>query len=237
MDRTSLEHAQRLLEQAAVADPDYAPVYSRMASLHLRWVAQGWSEDPIADAKAAASAARLAIERDSNDAVALAIYGHVQSYLMRDYDIAVDYLDRALVVGPSCPWAWGYSSLTCGYLGDYEIAVKRAEYAVRLSPIGPDQFWFEHFASQAYYLSGRYEEAIRWARMSDAHNGGIAANLRVLIASLVAFGKMAEARAIAQRLLQLVPTFRLATFRARTPLPVGVRDCFAERLNLAGLPE
>ena len=36
-------------------------------------------------ARKAANAARLAIERDRNDAIGLAIYGHVQSYLLKDY--------------------------------------------------------------------------------------------------------------------------------------------------------
>jgi adenylate cyclase len=237
MDRPAIEQARKLLEQATGVDPDYAPAYSRLASLHLRWVAQGWSEDELADRRIAASNARLAIERDPNDAVALAIYGHIQSYLLKDYVIATDYLERAMTVGPSCPLAWGYSSLTRGYLGDYVGAVARAERAVRLSPLGPDAFWFEHFLSQAYYLSDRHQDALAWARMSDAHNSSNTANLRCFIASLVALNELDEARQMGRRLLQLVPTFRLTTFRARTPLPGTVRDEFADRLKLAGLPE
>jgi hypothetical protein len=108
---------------------------------------------------------------------------------------------------------------------------------VRLSPLGPDAFWFEHFLSQAYYLSGRYEEAVAWARMSDAHNAANYSNQRCLIASLVALDEMDEARQVGRRLLQMIPSFRLTTFRARTPLPGAARDEFAERLKLAGLPE
>jgi adenylate cyclase len=237
MDRTSLERARELLEQAIAVDPDYAPAYSRMASLHLRWVAQGWSNDEIADRTMAASTARLAIERDRNDAVALSIYGHIQSYLLKDYGVATDYLDQAMAVGPSCALAWGYSSLTSGYQGDYPTAVARAERAVRLSPLGPDAFWFEHFLSQAYYLVGRYEDAVSWARMSDAHNSANTANLRCLITSLVALDELDEGRQVGRRLLLFAPSFRLATFRSRTPLPGDVRDLFAERLRLAGVPE
>jgi len=237
MDRASIVQARELLEQAVEHDPDYAHAYSQMASLHMRWLGQGWSEDEMADRAKAANAARSAIERDRNDAVALAIYGHVQSYLMKDYLSATDYLNRALTVGPSCAWAWGYSSLTCGYLGDYETAVGRAEKAVRLSPLGPDAFWLEHYLSQAYYLIGRYEDAVGWGRMSAAHAGANTSNLRSLIASLVALGDMDEARTVAQRLLQLVPTFRLTTFHARTPLRGEVRDRFAHQLRLAGVPE
>jgi tetratricopeptide (TPR) repeat protein len=211
-------------------------VRAREASLHLRWVAQGWSENEISDRMTAASNARLAIERDRNDAVALAIFGHIQSYLLKDYSIATDYFDRAMTVGPSCAWAWGYSSLTCGYLGDFATAVARAEKAVRLSPLGPDAFWFEHFVSQAYYLSGRYDDAVAWARMSDAHNRANTANLRCFIASLAALNQLDEARQVASRLLQLAPTFRLATFRSRTPLQGSVADLFAERLGSAGVP-
>jgi adenylate cyclase len=237
MDRASITQARDLLEQAVAHDPDYAPAYSHMASLHMRLIGQGWSEDVMADRAKAANAARSAIERDRNDAVALAIYGHVQSYLMKDYLAATDYLNRALAVGPSCAWAWGYSSLTSGYLGDYETAVARAENAVRLSPIGPDAFWLEHYLSQAYYLAGRYEDAVGWGRMSAAHAGANTSNLRSLIASLVALGEVDEARTVAERLLQLVPTYRLSTFRAQTPLRGEARGLFAERLKLAGVPE
>ena len=237
MDRPALERARELLDQAIAVDADYGPAYSRMASLHLRWVAQGWSADEGGDRRAAASAARMAIERDRNDAVALAIYGHIQSYLIKDYGIARDYLNRAMAVGPSCAVAWGYSSLTCGYLGDVETAIARAERAVRLSPLGPEAFWFEHFLSQAYYLSERYEDAVAWARMSDAHNSANTSNLRCLIASLVALGEPEEARRAVPRLLQLAPTFRLTSFRSVTPLQGAIRDLFAERLCSAGVPE
>jgi len=91
--------------------------------------------------------------------------------------------------------------------------------------------------SQAYYLSGRYDDAVGWGRMSAAHASANTSNLRSLIAGLVALGEIAEARMVAQRLLQLAPAFRLTTFRARTPLRGEVRDLFAERLKLAGVPE
>jgi adenylate cyclase len=237
MDCASIARARELLEQAVAHDPDYAPAYSHLASLHMRWIGQGWSEDELADRKTAASAAQHAIERDRNNAVALAIYGHVQSYLLKDYTTATDYLDRAIAVGPSCAWAWGYSSLTCGYLGNYEAATARAERAVRLSPLGPDAFWLEHYLSQAYYLAGRYEDAVGWGRMSEAHAGANTSNLRSLTASLIALGEVSAARIVAQRLLQLVPSFRLSTFLARTPLRGEVRDLFAHRLRLAGVPE
>ena len=51
-------------------------------------------------------------------------------------------------------------------------------------------FWFEHFLSQAYYLAGRYQEAVAWARMSDAHNSANTANHPCMIASLVAASEL-----------------------------------------------
>jgi len=108
---------------------------------------------------------------------------------------------------------------------------------VRLSPVGADAFWFEHFLSQSYYLDGRYDDAIGWGRMSAAHAGANTSNLRCLIASLVAIGDMEEARKIAQHLLQLVPTFNLTMFRARTPLRGEALGLFVKRLGLAGVPD
>ena len=161
MDRSSIEQARELLQQAIAHDPDYATAYSHMASLRMRWIGQGWSADEMADRTMAASAARMAIERDRNDALGLAIYGHLQSYLLKDYEVAQEYLERAMAAGPSCAWAWAYSGLTCGYLGDIATGIARTERAVRLSPIGADSFWLEHYLSQASYLGGRYEDGDR----------------------------------------------------------------------------
>jgi len=237
MDRASLKRAQALLEQACALDPEYGQAYSHLALVHTRMVGQGWSEDERADGERASRAARKAIEKDRMDALGLAIYGHQQSYLFKDHLGAHASLERAIAAGPSCAPAWTFSSLTCGYLGDVAAAVARAEQAVRLSPVGTDAHWLEHFLSQAYYLAGRYDEAIAWARMSAAQAGTNTSNLRCLIAGLVVTGQMDEARLTARKHMQSAPGFRLTAWQQRTPLSGEVLALFAERLKQAGLPE
>ena len=237
LDKASAAQALDMVSQAVAVDPDYAPAYSHLAALLTQWIGQGWSNNETADHKKVGWAAQMAIERDPTDALALTIYGHQHSYLRRDYETAHAYLTRAIAAGPSCATAWAYSSLTCGYLGDVATAIERAEYAVRLSPIGDDAHWFEHFLSQAYYLAGRYDEAVIWGRMSATHAPANTSNLRCTIATLVAAGAVEAARRYAQTLLRLSPSFGLMTFRARTPLLGDVQDAFVHRLRLAGLPD
>jgi adenylate cyclase len=237
MNRESLLRGRELLGQAIAHDPTYAPAYSYSAYAQILWVGQGLSQDIDAVYALAARAAEAAIEHDRNDAMALAIYGHTQSFLRKDYETAMVFLDRAIAAGPSCAWAWSLNSFTCQYLGDTRNAVPRAEQAVRLSPIGPDAFWHEHALSQAHYVSGNYDDAVSWARMSAAHNSGNLSNLRALICSLVAVGQMEQAREMAGRMLRTDPEFHLGRFRARTPLRGEIRDRFAEHLRKAGLPD
>jgi tetratricopeptide (TPR) repeat protein len=203
----------------------------------MRIIGQGWSADPAAEGAIAANHAKSSLERDPNDPVALAIYGHVQSYLFRNYSVAADYLDRAMTAGPNCALAWGFSSLNRGYLGEHEKAVEHAEWALRLCPIGPDAGRFGHYLSQAYYVAGRYAEAASWGRTAATETPANTSNLRCLIASLVALGETKEAKHFAGRLLQLVPDFRLAGFRTRTPLPPAAAEVLADRLRRVGLPE
>ncbi len=73
--------------------------------------------------------------------------------------------------------------------------------------------------------------------MSAAHAAANTSNLRCLIASLVAAGNVEEARKVAQRLLQFAPNYRVPLFLARTPLRGEMRDLFAERLRLGGIPD
>ena len=88
-------------------------------------IGQGWSADWLRDVEAAATAARMAAERDPNDALALAFHGHGHSFLLKEYEVARQLLDRALAAGPSCAWAW--SGLTHAYLGNHPLAILHTE--------------------------------------------------------------------------------------------------------------
>jgi adenylate cyclase len=235
--REALNEAQSLLQAAAALDPAYSAPLSHLAYLHIFRIGKGLSDDEHKDRAAAAAAGKQAVEVDRNDALGLAIYGHMLGYLHKDHETAMTMLDRAIAIGPSCALAWTYSSFTSGIMGDGPDAVRRARHAVRLSPIGPDAgCWHEHALSQAEYLVGNYAEAIEWGYRAARH-GRQTSNLRCLTAALSAAGRLEEAQAVGRRLLDALPDFRLAAFRAYTPLKGQVRDDFVDRLRLAGLPE
>ena len=73
LEEESFHRARGLFQQAIAHDPAYAPAYSHSATWHSFRIGQGWSPDIQADAAEAARCALAAIERDRNDAVALAI--------------------------------------------------------------------------------------------------------------------------------------------------------------------
>ena len=237
MDYQSFSLAHGLLKRAISHDPQYGPAYSYAAYWHLLRVGQGWSTDAAADTEEASRMAATAIALDENDALALAIDGHVHSYLKRDFEAAVEIQERAIEIGPSCAMAWTLSSVTRGFLGHGPIAVARAERGLQLSPRGPHVVYYEHILSQAHNVNGDYAAAVRWGRQAARHNERLTSNLRCLTASLVAIGQDEEARRVGQRLMALDPSMRLSEFARRTPLPGTLRDTFVERLRAAGIPD
>jgi adenylate cyclase len=237
MDYESHSRARGLLQQAIALDPGYAPAYTYTAYWHIFRVGEGWSTDPDADAEEAARVARAAIEREGNDALALAIFGHVQSFLLRDFNAADAVLNRAIDVGPNCAVAWAMSSVTRGYLGDGANAVARAEHGLRLSPLDAHVFWHEGVLAQAHYINGDYQAAVAWARRATAHNPSTMFSLRVLAASLAALGLQLDSRRVARELLRRQPKFRLSTYAPSCPFTGATLDAWIDRLRLAGLPE
>src|SRR5262249_1024697 len=77
MDYDSFSLAHGLLMRAISHDTHYGPAYSYAAYWHLLRVGQGWSSNAAGEAQEAARMAETAIRLDENDALALAIYGHV----------------------------------------------------------------------------------------------------------------------------------------------------------------
>ena len=237
LDYDSHSRARGLLQQAIAIDPGYAPAYSYTAYWHIFRVGEGWSSDASIDGREAARMARAAIDRDSKDGLAFAIYGHVQSFMLRDFQNANAILDRAIEVAPNCAVAWAMSSITRGYLGDGPTAVDRAEIGLRLSPLDGHVFWFESTVAQARYLNRDYEAAVAWARRAAAQNPSAMFNLRVLAASLVALGRNPEARRVGEEILARKPDFRLADYEKSCPFTGQALTDWMMRLRTAGLPD
>jgi TolB-like protein/class 3 adenylate cyclase len=238
MEYRAFSGARGLLQQARVADDQYAPAWTYAAQWHTFRIGQGWSSDIHADSVEAERLALAAIDRDRNDAMALAVGGHARSFLLHDYEAGEALLERALQEGPSCALAWTLASCTSSYVGDAEEAVRRADHSLRLSPRDPLAFFYLTNAGIAQYARGDYVDAVRFARRAAAQKRTFRANLRMLTAGLVALGQLDEARLTAATLLEVDPQFRLNRYRELCPWQDGsMRETFINRLRTAGLPD
>jgi adenylate cyclase len=237
MDYDSFSKARGLLEQAISHDPHFALAYSYVALWYVFRLGEIGSPDPDGDAIAGARYAAEALERGGDDAFALAVYGHVQSFLLHDFQKAKIALERAVAAGPSSAMAWTMASATSGFLGDGPTAVRQAEQGVRLSPLDARSFWHEGLLGQAHYVNGDYERALEWVRSAVSRNELIRFNLRLLIVTLGALGRHEEAAQSARRFLQIQPDFRISSYVRRCPFRGAALETWLGHLRSAGLPD
>ncbi|TAJ38110.1 MAG: adenylate/guanylate cyclase domain-containing protein [Reyranella sp.] len=238
LEKNTFFRARDHLERAMAEDANFAMPVAWAARWRSLLIGQSWSADPRADTEAAAELAARAIALDGQNAMALATYGHVRSFLFHEYDVALGYFDRALSACPNSALAWFLSSGTLSYVGRGEQAVQHAEQALRLSPFDQSLFSFYMFLGMAHYSNGNYEEAVKAGRRSLSERPAYTSNLRILSAALAALGHQDEAIDIGRRLLTLEPTFNLDEYE-RTRLPFrdpALRSVYLEHLRKAGLP-
>jgi transcriptional regulator with AAA-type ATPase domain/TolB-like protein len=238
LDPEEFAEAGIWLRRAIELDPGYAAPYAVLADWYSIRSGQGWSPDPDTDFLEITRLSMAALERDSFDVIALALCGHLKSFLFHEFDEAMALFDRALAASPNSALAWTRSSPTYSYIGLPDEAVSRAEQGLRLSPFDPHLVFTHAALALAHYLAGRYLEASRWGQKAMDANPRFTANLRPLAASLAAAGKLADAQAVSRALLAVQPQFRVGPFIER----YAVRDperraLLGKHLMLAGLPE
>jgi tetratricopeptide (TPR) repeat protein len=173
---------------------------------------------------------------DRNDPASMALLAFMHSVLYRDHALSSAMLDRVIDAAPFCGLAECLKGLTLSWLGEPQAAIFHAEQADLMPALGPERAWRDHVAAGAHYIAGRYGDAARWGRVSAMHHPGLAANARILAASLAVLGRLDEAHQAAQQLLAIDPDFRIGVWRQRAMLPEESRDTLAQRLRLAGLP-
>jgi TolB-like protein/class 3 adenylate cyclase/tetratricopeptide (TPR) repeat protein len=229
--------AGEYLRRAVSLDPLYAQAHAYLAWWLNLLTGEGRSTDVAGDAERATGAATRAVELDPDDPFCLAVAGHLQAFLRKNLDAAIDLFDQALRLNESSAFAWGVSGSTYCFLGRPDEALERLRNAWRLSPFDPLNFWFCTVGGIAEFVAGRYDQAIGWLRKAQRLNPRFMACHRTLTASLALSGDIEAAKEAAQNLLSLDPRFRVSEFVLRYPLRrPGDLGRLAEGLRLAGLP-
>ncbi|MCP3398040.1 adenylate/guanylate cyclase domain-containing protein [Bradyrhizobium sp. CCGB20] len=233
----SHREAGQLLERAIVLDPSYAQAHAYLAWWLNFQFGEGWSLDPDRDRARALIVSRRAIELDPDDPFALAVAGHILSFMGKSPGEAMELFGRALALNENLAFAWGLSALTLAYLGRPDEALERLQNVWRLNPFDPLNFYFWIVAGIAEFVAGRYDEAIVYLNRSRRANLLFRPCIRTLAAALALSGDEAGAELAARQLLEIEPSFRVSTFVSWYPLRKDDLDRLAKGLRAAGLPE
>jgi len=235
--RAVFETSEALFDAAIAKDPHYAAALAWRARWHVLRVGQGWSPDPADDARQADHFARAAIECNSMEPMALAVHGHVASFLYKVFDLAFRRFETALRINANAAPAWLWSAAAHAWMGNGSRAIEEINKAMALSPYDPLMYAYSGNAAMAYLVDGQHERAIECALRSLQENRTYTSAHRQLVVALVLAGREDEARASARRLLELEPGLTVEGFRRRYPGSASPHtEIFCDALARAGIP-
>jgi adenylate cyclase len=237
-NKEALYHFNRAIE----LDPRFASAYGWAARCYSQRKAGGWAGYEPATAQEIAEAARLArraVELGPDDAIALCTAGMALAYVVGDLEDGEAFTDRALVLNPNLFWAWLFSGWVKLLLGSPEVASERFARAMRLSPNDTTVFGLKDGLATAHFASGRYTEALSWAKAAIREKPAFIVGICMTAASAALAGQLSEAERAIASLRQTEPKLCISNLREQVPV-LGRPEYFdklAEGLRKAGLPE
>jgi adenylate cyclase len=128
----------------------------------------------------------------TNAAVALAGFGE-------DIDAMMALVDRALALNPNYARGWHISGVLRGWAGQPDIAIGRAEAALRLSPrarIGTSLL----IIGSAHFFRRRFDEAVPKLRLAIQEDPSFPEPYRFLAACYAHMDRLDDAREVVTRL-------------------------------------
>ena len=207
--REDNKQARLMFEKAIEIDSRYASAYAALAWSHLYDFYFGWSMFPNKSLERAYDLAKQALSFEESNAAAHSALGSI--YLRRtQYDLAMIELQRALELNPNDTLSQHQLGSIMLYSGQKNEAIHWLESALNLNP---------HLAlggymilGQAYYLTGRYGDAITALKKGIARNPEYVGYHLMLAAANAQAGHTKEARQWATDVSRLDPFFDMDTY-------------------------
>lgn len=235
----SFRQAGEFLRRAVTLDPDYARAHAWLAFWHVISLGEGWvNESSTNMVENADYHARIAVERDPDDAMGLAFAAHVEGFLRRRFDSAERLYERALTLNPSFGWAWALRAVLCCYRGRADEALENMEQYHRLCPFDPYRYFWDTVTTIAHALKGQYEEALTAASPVLRDHPQFGAIYVPVISSLGRLGRAEEGRQLFERLKTTRPDFSIEGFRKSYPIEHAEDfEDYIQGLRVSGVPE
>jgi DNA-binding SARP family transcriptional activator/Tfp pilus assembly protein PilF len=222
------EKAQALFREALKADPTYALAQAYLAFSDV--VVANYDAAPralLVDSKTRIDQA-LAIDPDDGRIHWLLAYVHG---FLREFDDEKLRLERALSLNPNDANARATYGVALASFGQHDEGIQHVREAMRLNPFHPEWYWLA--------LGGAFLAARRYADAVEAYKRRTRPQVWVLTRMAICFahmGRIADAREMTRRILEINPAFRISTFRSGALSDEHIEH-MREGMRLAGLPE
>ena len=178
--------AARLYQKAIERDPQFSRAYAGLANTYTTDYFLGWLRTKNA-LQNGLEYAQKALEFDSNDALARIIlaWALIGKGCWEEAELE---LDRVLTLKPGDADILAEAGNGFASVGRLAVGIDLLEEAIRLNPLFPDSH--QRWLGQAYYVAGRYQEAINNLRAVRVDGWGYG----YLAASFARVGELEHAR-------------------------------------------
>lgn len=228
--KADIDESIRLLTRAVELDPGLARAWAEL--FHSYSISVGFGADREMAMRKADEAARIAVRLDPGDPEAHAVLG-MSFGLNGDFARGKTEFDTAMRLAPNAAEIVIFYSGWASTFGEPERGAELVDQAMRLDPNYP--MWAVGSFSYAYFMAGRYEDALRMLdRETEANYNRDKWIMRS--SSLAALGRVEEAKIWLAKALKADPDI---TIEAQVDEP-GFNDTerqrFVETMRMAGFP-
>ncbi len=227
--------ALNLLDEALRIDPDFPMALALAAWCWAQRSVYNWHDDVDAAQFEAMTRAEHAASLSNDDPLILAVLGAVQTFA-RHHGTARILLERAVALDPNAAWALSRLGWLEVYADRPLAAFPHFERALRLSPLDPMNFNNHVGIASAHQVAGDDNTAadifIR-ALEERPHAYWIHRNLAP---ALFAAGRLEEARASCDALLEAYPGLTIKRFKSAMVFSPRVLERVSAQLLELGVP-
>jgi adenylate cyclase len=233
--RESMIRARELYEAAHKADPDWSRPIAGLASIDWYEAKQGWNVSKEELIKSGMKLAERAIRMDPNDPLGYQALGNL--YRLRGQaERAIELRRKAVELAPNDYLAIAGLATILKDFGQEQEAVKLFEQAMRVSPKHP---WHVSYGyGITLFLVGRKEEAVQSLKKAIDQNPTHVLPQAFLAAVYVDLGRLREAKATANQVMRLNPSFTATRLIKSHTFHDPEKDArFRNLMHRAGLPD